>query len=252
MSEQIDRLIEIIAKLRGPGGCPWDREQTFKSILSCMLDEAYEYFEAVEENDTRMMREELGDLLFHIVFICQICSEKGFFDIREVVASTCEKMRNRHPHIFAREASDKPIEARWEEIKRSEKEDYSLLAAVPHILPALLRAYVVSKRASRVGFDWEKVEDIFGKLDEEIQELKEAEKSGDKQDVEEEIGDLLFTAANIARFYGIDPETALRGTVDKFVRRFSYIEKHLDVAKSSQCDMEALWNEVKNKEKEGG
>ena len=250
--EEFSKLVELMATLRGDAGCPWDKKQTEQSFRTFLLEEVYELIDAIETGDHGMMREELGDLLFHIVFICQICSEKGFFDIREVVASTCEKMRNRHPHIFAREASDKPIEARWEEIKRSEKEDYSLLAGVPHILPALLRAYVVSKRASRVGFDWERVEDIFGKLDEEIKELKEAEKSGNKQDVEEEIGDLLFTAANIARFYGIDPETALRGTVDKFVRRFSYIEKHLDVAKSSQCDMEALWNEVKNKEKKGG
>ncbi len=250
--EEFSKLVELMATLRGDAGCPWDKKQTERSFRTFLLEEVYELIDAIEAGDHGMMREELGDLLFHVVFICQICSEKGFFDIREVVASTCEKMRNRHPHIFAREASDKPIEARWEEIKRSEKEDYSPLAGVPHILPALLRAYVVSKRASRVGFDWEKVEDIFGKLDEEIKELKEAEKSGNKRDVEEEVGDLLFTAANIARFYGIDPETALRGTVDKFVRRFSYIEKHLDVAKSSQCDMEALWNEVKNKEKKGG
>ena len=250
--EEFSKLVELMATLRGHAGCPWDKKQTERSFRTFLLEEVYELIDAIEAGDHSMMREELGDLLFHIVFICQICSEKGFFDIREVVASTCEKMRNRHPHIFAREASDKPIEARWEEIKRSEKENYSPLTGVPRILPALLRAYVVSKRASRVGFDWERVEDIFGKLDEEIKELKEAEKSGNKRDVEEEVGDLLFTAANIARFYGIDPETALRGTVDKFVRRFSYIEKHLDVAKSSQCNMEALWNEVKNKEKKGG
>ena len=251
--EEFTKLIGLMATLRGEAGCSWDKKQTEKSFRTFLLEEVYELIDAIEQNDHAVMKEELGDLLFHIVFICRICEERGFFDIRDVVASTYEKMRNRHPHIFLREATDEPIEKRWEEIKRSEKEDYSPLAHVPRILPALLRAYVVSKRASRVGFDWERIEDIYGKLNEEIEELKQAATSGNREEIEDEVGDLLFTAANIARYYGVDPETALRGTIDKFVRRFSHIEKNLDLKKTANLDaMEALWTEVKDKEKRGG
>jgi tetrapyrrole methylase family protein / MazG family protein len=249
--EEFTKLIQLMETLRGETGCAWDRKQTEKSFRTFLLEEVYELIDAIENDDHGVMKEELGDLLFHIVFICQICKEKGLFDVRDVVSATHDKMWKRHPHVFLRDASDKPIEKRWEEIKRSEKEGYSPLSNVPRILPALLRAYVVSKRASRVGFDWERIEDIYAKLDEEIAEMKAAERSGNRDEMEDEVGDILFTAANIARYHGIDPETALRGTIDKFVRRFSHIEKNLDLKRSNLDAMEALWNEVKDKEKKG-
>ena len=160
-------------------------------------------------------------------------------------------MYGRHPHVFLKEGDETPIEIKWEEIKKAEKEDYSPVSTVPKILPALLRAFVISKRAARVGFDWKKIEDVYEKMFEEINELKEAESSGSTEKIEEEIGDLLFSVANISRHHGIDPERALRGTIDKFVRRFNYIEKRLDTRQADLEAMDALWNEAKQKEKEG-
>lgn len=249
--EEFARLVQLMETLRGPEGCPWDKKQTEKAFTTFLLEEVYEIIEAIEGQDSRALKEELGDLLFHIVFIAQICKEKGQFDIREVVAETHDKMYRRHPHVFGRAADEQPVEKRWEEIKREEREDYSPVSHVPRILPALLRAYVTSRRAAKVGFDWEKLEDIYAKMYEEIGELREAEGSGRTEEIEEEIGDLLFTVANISRFHGIDPETALRRTTDKFVRRFSYIERHLDTTGRDLHAMDALWNEIKRQEKKG-
>jgi len=238
--------------LRGDHGCPWDKSQTVKGFRTFLLEEVYELIEAIEAEDYQALKEELGDLLFHIVFISQICKEKEQFDIRDVLRGSHDKMYGRHPHVFSRDSDETSVEKRWEEIKRAEKEDYSPVSHVPRILPALLRAHVVAKRAARVGFDWERLEDIYKKMDEEIGELKEAEASGAREAIEEEIGDLLFTVANISRFHGIDPESALRRTIDKFVRRFGHIEKHLPGAKGDLKAMDALWNETKEKERKGG
>ncbi|HEY3278339.1 MAG TPA: nucleoside triphosphate pyrophosphohydrolase, partial [Syntrophorhabdaceae bacterium] len=235
--------------LRGGKGCPWDKKQTVKEFKTYLLEEVYELIDAIEKDDYSAMEEELGDLLFHIVFIAQICREDGRFDIREVVSRVYEKMYRRHPHVFGDASGDMPVDLRWEEIKKKEKENYSPLADVPRVMPALLRASIISRRAAKVGFDWPEIEDIYKKLTEEIGELKEAEKSGSKEAVREEIGDLLFTVVNISRFQGIDPEDALRFTCDKFIRRFSYIETMTDVEKASLATMDRLWNEAKNNEK---
>lgn len=249
--EEFTKLVELMSTLRGEHGCPWDKKQTEKGFRTFLLEEVYELIEAIENDDHNALKEELGDLLFHIVFISQISKEKGHFDIRDVLENTYKKMYGRHPHVFSRAADDKPVEKRWEELKKAEKKDYSPLSGVPRILPALLRAYVISKRAARVGFDWEKLDDIYDKVYEEISELKEAEASGAAEDIEEEIGDLLFTVSNISRFHGIDPEGALRRTTDKFVRRFGYLEKQIDLAKADLKTIDALWNESKEKEKKG-
>jgi len=285
---------DLMAALRGEQGCPWDKKQSVHAFKTFLLEEVYELIEAIEKEDYTALAEELGDLLFHIVFIARICEEKGAFDIRDVINATYTKMYNRHPHVFLRGEADIPIEGapeidyrgplgdnlssehgeregeahtalpgegatrapqiekRWEELKREEKENYSPISGVPKILPALLRAYAVSKRASRLGFDWERIDDVYEKMHEEIGELKEAEKIGDPAHVREEIGDLLFTIVQVARFRNVDPEDALRSTIDKFVRRFAYIEQNLDLSASDLSAMDALWNEIKKKEKEGG
>ena len=249
--EEFAKLVGLMERLRGPQGCPWDKLQTEKSFRTFLLEEVYEVIETIEREDHGALKEELGDLLFHIVFIAQICKERGQFDIREVVGGAYEKMYRRHPHVFLHVGDDKPVEKRWEEIKKEEREDYSPLSSVPRILPALLRAYVISKRAAKVGFDWKRLEDIYEKAREEMAELKEAEKSGVADRIEEEMGDLLFTMVNISRFHGIDPEAALRRTNEKFIRRFAHIEARLESAKGDLSAMDALWNETKEKEKAG-
>jgi len=249
--EEFSRLVQLMETLRGEKGCPWDKKQTEKAFRTFLLEEVYELIEAIDQDNYGALKEELGDLLFHIVFIAQICKEKQQFDIDDVVRDTYRKMYGRHPHVFLEDGDERPIEMRWEEIKKSEKEGYSPLANVPKILPALLRAFVISKRAARLGFDWEKLEDVYDKMFEEIGELKEAEKSGAAEKIEEEIGDLLFSIANISRHHAIDPERALRGTIDKFVRRFNYIEERVDITRSDLKTMDALWNEAKEKERKG-
>jgi len=249
--EEFAKLVDLMESLRGAQGCPWDKKQTEKSFRTFLLEEVYEVVEAIDREDHQALKEELGDLLFHIVFIAQICGEKGQFTIRDVISGAYDKMYRRHPHVFFPGKEAKPVEKRWEEIKKEEKEDYSPVSHVPRILPALLRAYVISKRAARIGFDWENLEDVHEKMREEIDELKEAEASGAADRIEEEVGDLLFTIANISRFHGIDPEAALRRANDKFVRRFAHVEANLELAKGNLRAMDALWNETKKKEKEG-
>lgn len=249
--QEFTNLVRLMESLRSEQGCPWDKKQTEESFATFLLEEVYEAIEAIEKEDHQGLKEELGDLLFHIVFLSQISKEKGHFDVREVVTDIYDKMYRRHPHVFSREGGDQPIEKKWEEIKKAEKKDYSPVSNVPRMLPALLRAFVVSKRAARVGFDWEKLDDIYEKMYEEIRELKEAEGTGNRDEIEEEVGDLLFTVANISRYHGIDPEAALRRTTDKFIRRFGHIEPHLESVKGDLPAMDALWNEIKEKEKKG-
>jgi len=249
---EFSKLVELVATLRGEEGCPWDKKQTLPAFKTFLLEEVYELIEAIEKDSIRSLKEELGDLLFHILFIAQICSEQKRFGIRDVLEEEYRKMYNRHPHVFLKKTPEGPIQKRWEEIKREEKEDYSLLSNIPASIPALLRAYTITRRAARVGFDWQRLEDIHEKMHEEIDELKKAEGTGDAAAVKEEIGDLLFTIVNISRFHNIDPEDALRATSEKFIRRFNYIEKNTDVTKSSLSDMDNLWDEIKNMEKQGG
>jgi len=249
--EEFSKLIELMDTLRSDQGCPWDKKQTIGAFKTFLLEEVYELIDSIEQSNYTDIKEELGDLLFHIVFIAQICKEGGFFDITEVVKGVYTKMYHRHPHVFGDMPHDTPIELKWEELKRNEKDGYSPLQHIPKIMPALLRAYIITKRAAKVGFDWPKLEDVHEKMREEIDELRQAEQSGNNELIREEIGDLLFTIVNISRFHNIDPEDALRATSSKFVNRFSYIEKNTDLSSATLEIMDILWNEVKGMEKKG-
>lgn len=249
--EEFLKLVGLVETLRSDNGCPWDKKQTINSFKTYLLEETYELIDAIEKNDYTTLKEELGDLLFQIIFISQICKEKASFDIKDVITSTYTKMYNRHPHVFMNSSSDEPIEKKWGEIKKNEKEEYSPLSNIPYTIPALLRAYIISKRVARVGFDWVKIEDIYEKMFEEIEELKRAETSGHTEAIKEEIGDLLFTIVNISRFHNIDPEDALKFTSNKFIVRFNYIEKNINLEGSTLAAMDKLWDAVKGIEKKG-
>jgi tetrapyrrole methylase family protein / MazG family protein len=251
MEEGFLKLVQLMETLRSEKGCAWDRKQTTKAFKTFLLEEVYEVIEAIDNDDHKALKEELGDLLFHIVFISQICKEQGLFNIDDVVKFVYEKMYNRHPHVFLNVPLDKPIEKKWEDIKKDEKEDYSLLSHIPDTIPALSKAYLISRKVAKVGFDWDNVDDIYNKLFEEIEELKKAEDSGDTNAVREEIGDVLFTVVNISKFYNIDPEDALRFTSNKFIRRFNYIETETDIKNASLSVMDQLWNKIKDIEKKG-
>jgi len=250
--EEFTRLVKLMETLRSDEGCSWDKKQTTDSFKTFLLEEVYEVIDAIEKQNAKMLQEELGDLLFHIVFIAQICKENSLFEIKDVINGVYQKMFNRHPHVFQRETSELPIEKRWEEIKKEEKKDYSPLANIPPGMPALLRAYTVTKRAAGVGFDWKRIEDVYDKMFEEIVELKEAQTTENATFIKEEIGDLLFTIVNISRFLNVDPEDALRFTTNKFIHRFSYVEKNTDIRNASLDTMDKLWNEIKYIDKQGG
>ncbi|WP_430432174.1 nucleoside triphosphate pyrophosphohydrolase [Oceanicaulis sp.] len=257
----LDRLLAIMDRLRDPdGGCPWDVEQSFETIAPYTIEEAYEVADAIERHDMTDLRDELGDLLFQVVFHSQMAQEAGLFQFEDVADAISEKMLRRHPHVFAgadpRDAQDQ-IHA-WEVVKAEEraksgKTDTSVLANLPTALPALLRAEKLSKRAARVGFDWPDLSSVFDKIEEEIDEVKEAIEERDPEHIQEEIGDVLFAVANLARKLKVDPETALRGTNAKFDRRFRAIETRLNAQGASvqEADletMETLWLEVKTTE----
>lgn len=249
--EEFTRLVKLMETLRSDEGCSWDKKQTTASFKTFLLEEVYEVVDAIEKQDDQMLQEELGDLLFHIIFIAQICKEQHLFEIKDVINGVYKKMYNRHSHVFRKEPSHTPIEKRWEEIKKEEKKDYSPLSSIPINMPALLRAYAVTKRAAGVGFDWKQIEDVYDKMFEEIEELKKAQTAENAASIKEEIGDLLFTIVNISRFLKTDPEDALRFTIDKFLHRFSYIEKNTDIRQASLETMDTLWNDIKYREKQG-
>ncbi|HVN95614.1 MAG TPA: nucleoside triphosphate pyrophosphohydrolase [Syntrophorhabdaceae bacterium] len=250
--EEFSKLVGLMERLRSDAGCQWDRKQTVHSFKTFLLEEVYEAIEAIEKNDAKLLQEELGDLLFHIVFIAEICKEGGLFNIADVIRQVYEKMYNRHPHVFQGKPMVESIEEKWEELKKQEKAEYAPLSGIPRAMPALLRAYVITKRAAKVGFDWKEIQDVYEKLFEEVGELRKAQETGDPSSIREEIGDLLFTVVNIARFLDVDPEDALRFTIEKFIRRFSYIEKNTDIANASLEAMDRMWNDVKDMEKKGG
>ena len=251
------KLVELMADLRGPEGCPWDRKQTPESLKPFLVEECYEVIDALDEGKPDKIKEELGDLLFQIIFHARIAEERGHFSIDDVITAIHEKMTRRHPHVFGDEklATDKEVLANWEEIKKKEKghEDRkSILEGVPKELPSLLRAHRLQERAARVGFDWNHLNEALPKLDEEIAEFKESLKEEDAGKIEEELGDLFFTLVNISRFLGVNPDEALRKTISKFIHRFRYIEEHAANAGKSLNDMtldemEALWQEAKKK-----
>ncbi|HDP70210.1 MAG TPA: nucleoside triphosphate pyrophosphohydrolase [Actinobacteria bacterium] len=245
-----EKLVETISTLRGPNGCPWDKEQTHKSIMSHLIEEAYEVLDAIECGDFNHLKEELGDLLLQIVFHAQMASEDDKFDINDVVNDIVEKLKRRHPHIFSDKILSTPKEVlkNWERIKREEKRVSSHLAGIPSNLPALIYAAKLQAKASRVGFDWQRIRDVVKKLDEEVEEFKDNYFKG--ENVEEEIGDILFTVVNIARHLNVDSEIALRRVVNKFCKRFELMEnmveeRGLDFEVLSLEEKDELWEEVK-------
>jgi MazG family protein len=254
-AEAFARLVEIMARLRAPGGCPWDREQTFETIKSYLLEETYEVMDAIDARDWTALAEELGDLLLQPVFFAQMASEAGHFDIADSLEAINNKLVRRHPHVFgdgdAATAAD--VIRRWDEIKAAEKPRVQgLLAGVSRSLPALAEARDISRKAAGAGFDWDNLEQVMAKLREELAELDAARHTGAPEALEDEIGDLLFVVVNIARFLKVDPEQALRKTNAKFRRRFAHVERGLEEANKSPREasleeMEALWQDAKRK-----
>ena len=264
MSKNFDELVNVMARLRAPGGCPWDREQTYESLAPYLLEEAFESFDAIQEageGKPENLREELGDLLLQIIFHAQIAEELGDFTIEDVCETITKKMILRHPHVFGDKKFDTATDVldNWDDLKKAEravtkkeeKAKDSILDEVPLTFPALIEANKLTKKAAKVGFDWENIEQIFEKLNEEVEELK-AEISGDENGrIEEEIGDLLFVVVNLARKLDVEPETALKKTNRKFRRRFKFIESELkkqakSFEESDLEEMDALWNRAKS------
>ena len=243
-------------KLRSPNGCPWDRAQNHSSLLPYLIEEAYEVLDSVEAKDYQKLREELGDLLLQIIFHSQIAKERKKFDIDDVILVLTRKLKQRHPHVFKKKKKLTPQEVinNWEHIK-IKTENRSVLSGLPKDLPALLKAYRVGEKVARFGFDWEKAGDIFKKSEEELNELKEvffSRKNKKKKLTEQEMGDILFCLVNLSRHLKINPEFALRKTIQKFVKRFNYIEKELSqkgkpLHKATLKEMDLLWEEAKRK-----
>ncbi len=257
----MNKLLDIMAALRNPeSGCPWDIRQTFKTIIPYTLEEAYEVADAIENGDMNELKSELGDLLFQVVFYAQMAKEQGDFDFDDVVNAISEKLINRHPHVFSNvDCKDEQIlNEAWEKSKASERDQQAsenralILDGVAKSLPALKRAQKLQKRAAREGFDWPTIEPVLEKIEEEIQELREAVQHGDQAHIDEETGDVLFSCVNLARHLNVDAEESLRNCNQKFERRFGYIEKTLNQQKKSfkNCsldELEMLWLEAKNK-----
>jgi MazG family protein len=258
----MDALVQIIERLRGPEGCPWDREQSPRSMVRFLIEEAYELADAIEAGHAEHVCEELGDVLFHILFIAQMHAEKGQFDLERVCGEIGAKMRRRHPHVFgsARVADSAEVVRNWQRIKRTEKEPGgrpSALDAVPAGLPGLMRAYSVSERASRARFDWEDLPAVLVKLQEELSEFNAAAGRGDSSEAALEFGDILFTLVNVARFSGVHPETALTAAVQKFERRFRRMEAVIaesgrELESVPQSEKDRIWEAVKSEERRKG
>jgi len=252
-------FVEIVEVLRGPGGCPWDREQTHESLKKALVEESYEVIEAIEEKNEDMLVEELGDLLLQIVFHSSLGKDEGYFTINDVIEGICNKMIYRHPHVFGETSANTSEEVleNWEKLKKVEQGLKTHTEALEHVaksLPAIIRAEKVQKKAAKVGFDWDSAEEPLNKIFEEASELKDVYKLQNKAKILDEMGDLLFAAINTCRFLGIDGEEALNHTTDKFIRRFSYIEKKamdlgLKLESMTLKDMDVLWDEAKNLEK---
>ncbi|MCS7242131.1 MAG: nucleoside triphosphate pyrophosphohydrolase [Candidatus Caldatribacterium sp.] len=252
VGELFEELVETVARLRGENGCPWDREQTRESLKPLMLEELYEAFDAIDRQDEGALREELGDMLLHIVFHAQIGQERGTFTIADVLTHIIAKMRKRHPHVFGEEEVRDVDEVllNWEKIKEQERKKGGMLASLPKSLPALLRAFSMQARVARVGFDWKHVEDVAKKVEEEWREFQEAWQANEAKRLEEEWGDLVFALVNLARHLGIQPEDALQRTCDRFAERFAFVEENLkalgkSVAEASLEEMDALWEKAK-------
>ncbi len=266
MSKSFDDLVAVMARLRAPGGCPWDAEQTYASLSQYLLEEAYETFDAIQEadatGDITNLKEELGDVLLQVVFHSTIGAERGEFTIDDVAEGVAKKLVLRHPHVFGNEKLEKAQDVldNWDTLKANErkasgkvaKANGSILEDVPVHFPALLEALKLTKKAAKVGFDWDNTDQVFEKLDEEADELKAAIANGNADNLEEEIGDLLFVLVNLARKLEVEPETALKRTNRKFRGRFKHIEealnaKNIKIEESTLAEMDALWEAAKRK-----
>jgi tetrapyrrole methylase family protein/MazG family protein len=269
VSKRFSKLVIVMETLRGKNGCPWDKEQTRESLKPFLLEEAYEVLEAIDDEDPEILKEELGDLLFQVVFHSQIANERREFGIEDVLACIIDKMTRRHPHVFgaARSsrkkgmpATSKEVLARWEELKQKEKRNRkrrSVLDGVPKPLPALMRAHQLQTRASRVGFDWKEMRPVWNKVREEMKELEQAIGEGQARRIQDEIGDVFFALVNMARFLKLDPEESLRKANHRFVERFSYMERkagksHKTLSSMTLNEMDRLWDEAKSVERKGG
>ncbi|HVR42696.1 MAG TPA: nucleoside triphosphate pyrophosphohydrolase [Thermoanaerobaculia bacterium] len=257
--KSFDDLVRLMARLRAPGGCPWDREQTMETLRPFVIEEAYEVTHAIETGDREALREEVGDLLLQAVFISEIAREEGSFDVGDAVTSIHDKLVRRHPHVFADvDAKDaETVLTNWERLKSEERREKNegVLSGVPAALPALLKAYRLTEKAARVGFDWQNPEDVFAKLDEEVGELREAIARKDEHQIEHELGDVLFTIVNVARKMGIDAEQALQRSNAKFIRRFEHVESRLreegkSFDRTNLQEMDSFWNEARREDKE--
>ena len=256
-AEKFERLVALMARLRAPGGCPWDRDQTFDTIKPHTLEETYEVLDAIDRRDWPHLAEELGDYILQAVFYAQMAAEQGLFTIEDALEAINTKLLRRHPHIFGDQSAETPADVKriWSEVKAAEKaaqgrEAESLLAPVPRALPALVEAQQITSRAAQAGFDWQNAEQVLEKLEEELAEFAAARREGSHKELEHELGDLLFVLVNLARFVKVDPEQALRGTNARFRERFAYIERKLAERSKKPADsnieeMEALWQEAK-------
>jgi MazG family protein len=252
----MERLLDIMSQLRNPeGGCPWDLKQTFETILPHTLEEAYEVADAIESGDRDQLRDELGDLLFQVVFYSQLGKEEGSFQFADISNAMADKLLRRHPHVFGdlnAKDGDEAL-ANWEAIKQTErtaKQQHSVLDDIPKALPGMQRAAKIQKRAANVGFDWPEVAPVFDKLDEEVAEIHEAYASGDREHVLDELGDLMFMCVNLARHMKANPEQVMRAANEKFERRFRLMEAQLEadglvIGEQSIDDLEAAWQKAK-------
>jgi MazG family protein len=253
IGKQFEELVRIMKRLRAPDGCPWDREQTPASILPFFLEEAYEVMESVDEGDWETLKEEVGDILLHAVYQAVMAEEKERFTIIDSLNTINSKLVRRHPHVFGDKRAKAAFHAKqnWEAVKHEEKGRHSRLDGVPGNLPSLVRAQRLQQKASYAGFDWEQVDEVWEKVHEEIQELRDAQTDGKKSHMEEEIGDVLFSIVNLARFLDISAEDSLRKTNKKFMQRFQLVEEELQrrnktVGEATLEEMDAIWNAVKN------
>ena len=248
-NNSLNKLIEIIKKLRSPDGCEWDQKQTHESLIPYFLEESYEVIEAIELKNYNLLKEELGDLFLHLIFQIDLAEENNKFSLEDVLEGVNSKLIDRHPHIFYDKSDPRYKKGNWEESKQKEKKRISILDGVPIALPALVRARRIQEKASSIGFDWNKKEQVLLKVDEEIEELKEA--IIDNQGIEEELGDVLFTLVNLSRHLGYDPEGALKKSIDKFCIRFKRIEKDLKKKNINMKDLsleelDKIWDKNKS------
>jgi len=241
--DKFNKLIEIVKKLRAPNGCEWDKEQTHQSLIPYLLEETHEVIEAIENKDYDALKEELGDLILHVIFQADLASDKNKFSVDDLLNDINKKLINRHPHIFSNNSDDSYKKGSWEATKKKEKNRESVLDGVPKSLPALLLSRRIQEKAAGVGFDWDNNDQVLDKVDEEIGELKESIIIN--EGIDEELGDVLFSLVNLSRHLNIDPELSLKRSTEKFIKRFKAIEKEVDIEKLSLEELDKIWDRNK-------